>query len=352
MDTRMSELPLPARRVFRLAGVMALALAVSYGLGATFPFLAPIFALILTATPAPPLGLKGLVSLCVAVMATLGLGLLIAPLLISYPISAVLIAAVGIYASNHLAINLGKGLIATLLIMGITMVSAAGTLSIVLAVTMIQALVVAIAIAVACQALIYPVFPEDPADRAPPAPARQTDNWIALRATLVVLPAYLLALTNPTFYLPVIMKSALLGQQATGLALRNSGRELVGSTLLAGVLAIGFWYLLSISVNLWMFSLWMLLIGILCASRLYRVVRTGFTPSFWQNALLTMLILLGTAVEDSANGKDVYEAFAVRIGLFIGVTVYAWLAVLGLERLRERLNHRLNRGVTGRQTVP
>jgi hypothetical protein len=49
-----------------------------------------------------------------------------------------------------------------------------------------------------------------------------------------------------------------------------------------------------------------------------------------------MLILLGPAVEDSANGKDVYAAFAVRMGLFIAVTLYAWLAVYVLEQLRSR----------------
>jgi hypothetical protein len=41
---------------------------------------------------------------------------------------------------------------------------------------------------------------------------------------------------------------------------------------------------------------------------------------------VTMLILLGPAVEDSASGKDVYAAFAVRMGLFVAVTLYAWPA--------------------------
>ncbi|MGE0621452.1 MAG: DUF2955 domain-containing protein [Pseudomonadales bacterium] len=333
-------LPLPARRVFRLAVVAALALAVSYGLGATLPFLAPIFALILTATPAPPLGIKGMVGLCLAVITTFGLGLVLAPLLISYPLSAVLMIAVGIYASNHLAINLGKGLVATLLVMGITLVSAAGTVSTALAVGMIQALVVGIGIAVVCQLVVYPWFPEDPPMADQPesaAPVGPAGAWAVMRATLVVLPVYLLTLTNPTFYLPVIMKSVVLGQQTTGLALKDAGRELLESTLLAGILAIAIWGVLTISVNLWMYTLLMLLVTIACGGRLYGAIRSRFTPSFWQNALVTMLILLGAAVEDSANGKDVYQAFAVRISLFVGVTVYAWLAVVGLDRLRRRM---------------
>ena len=54
-----------------------------------------------------------------------------------------------------------------------------------------------------------------------------------------------------------------------------------------------------------------------------------------------MLILVGPAVGDSANGKDVYAAFFVRMGLFIGVTIYAWLALVFLEWLRTRKQVRL-----------
>ena len=46
--------------------------------------------------------------------------------------------------------------------------------------------------------------------------------------------------------------------------------------------------------------------------------------------------LLGSAVQDSANGKDVYQAFVVRMGLFVAVALYAWLAVHLLEQLRDR----------------
>ena len=45
-------------------------------------------------------------------------------------------------------------------------------------------------------------------------------------------------------------------------------------------------------------------------------------------------------MQDSAGGKDVYKAFAVRMGSLFCVTLYAWLAVVALECWRER---RLNR---------
>ena len=85
-----------------------------------------------------------------------------------------------------------------------------------------------------------------------------------------------------------------------------------------------------------MFFWLMLLFGVHFSSKLYRLVPSRYPASFWLNVATTMLILLGPAVEDSANGKDVYTAFAVRMGLFIAVTLYAWLAVYVLEYLRSR----------------
>jgi hypothetical protein len=57
-------------------------------------------------------------------------------------------------------------------------------------------------------------------------------------------------------------------------------------------------------------------------------------PSFWANALITALILLGPAIEDSANGKSVLAASAMRTTLFLLVAFYAWGAIWLLERMR------------------
>jgi len=332
-----------ARRVFRLSLTVALSLAGAYALRLPLPFIAPLFAFMLTAAPAPPLGLKGLFGLNLVVMITLGVGLLLIPMLIHYPLTAVLIVTVGIYFSAYLTVNLRKGLVGTLLTMGFTLISAAGTIDYSVAVMVIQALVLGIALALICQFLVYPLFPED----APPAkPAKPTpgdviqSNWIALRATLIVLPAFLFSLTNPSMYLAVIMKSVSLGQQGSVSDAHRAGRELLGSTLLGGFFSILFWFGLKTHPSLRMFFLWMLLFGVYFASKFYGVLSSRFAPSFWQNVVVTLLILLGPAVEDSANGKDVYAAFTVRMGLFIAVTLYAWLAIAILEYLRTRRSRR------------
>lgn len=326
-----------ARRVFRLSGTIALTLACAYALQLPLPFIAPLFALLLSATPGPPMGWKALLRLVLVVLLTLGIGLLLVPLLSYYPVSAILMVALGLYFSFHLTVNKGQALIGAFLTIGFTLISVAGTASFALATTVIQSLVLGIILAILCQWVVYPWFPEEPVPPGPaaakPVPGEQS-NWIALRGMLIVLPVYLLALTNPAMYMAIIMKSVSLGQQSSLVTARSAGRELLGSTFLGGFFAILFWALLGLSPNLWMFFLWMLLLGVYFAGKIYRLIATRFPASFWINVVMTLLILLGPAVEDSDNGKDVYAAFFVRMGLFLAVTLYAWLAVYTLEYLR------------------
>lgn len=331
-------LPVEARRVFRLSLTMALALAAAYGMDAPLPYLAPVIALLLGAAPAPPPGPKGLLGLIAVVLTTLGVGLLLIPLLRLYPFSALLIVAAGVYLSTYLSVGRGKGMVGTLLGVGFTMIPAAGTVEFALALFVIQALVSAVAVAIVCLWIVYPWFPEAP-DTRPPPPRPATSaasNWIALRTTLIVVPPFLLALANPANYLPLIMKSIVLGQQGSMVSARGAGRELLGSTFVGGCCAIVFWFALKLHPDLWMFFWWMLLFGIGFGGKLYGLFATRFPPSFWQNACVTMLILVGPAVEDSASGKDVQQAFATRMVLFVAVTLYAWTAISLLERWRTR----------------
>jgi len=332
-------MPLAARRVFRLSLTVALSLAAGYGMQLPLPYLAPIFALMLTVTPAPPMGMKGLAGLIVLLAVTMGTGLLLVPVLINYPATGLMLVAVGLFVGNDLSVNKGKAVVGAFLTMGLTLLTAAGVASFALALLVAKALAAGIGVAVLCQWLVCLVFPEDPVTQGNPKAVDvepEQSSWIALRATLIVMPAYLLALINPTMYMPLIMKSVSLGQQGSLVSARSAGRELLGSTFLAGFFSIVLWWALSLSPSLWMFFLWTLLFGLYYSGKIYGLITTRFPASFWINVVVTMLILLGPAVQDSANGKDVYKAFAVRMGLFVAVTLYAWAAVSTLEYIRNR----------------
>jgi hypothetical protein len=303
-------------------------------LGLPIPFIAPVLALLLLATVNRPLPFKAGIVLAVVAMLTTGVGLLLIPILRYYPVSGVLLIGVSLFLVFRFGLRGGNNLIVTFLVIGLTMISSAGVAEFDLAAMVIGALVKGLLLAVMVVAVSHWLFPDPPNAPSPPAapllPAEDVSR-VALRATLIVLPAFLLAMVDPASYLPIILKAVGLGQQSSTTA-RNAGRELVGSTLLAGLLAVLFWSALSLFVHLWMFFLWMLLFGLILARKLYALSPTRFSPGFWLNSLITMIILLGQSVQDSLAGKDVYTAFAVRMGLFILVTLYACLMVYLLDQ--------------------
>lgn len=332
-----------SQRALRLASGTALGLAIAFGLALPIPFLTPIFVMVLLTAGNRPLPLKAGPGLALVIMLSTGTGLLLIPLLRHAPASGVLLVALCLYLCFRYGLRGGNPLVAQFLVIGLTMISAAGTAEFALALTVIQALGKGVLLAVLVVAVSHMIFPEPTAPSAPPArPVLEEVEaaWVALRAALVVLPAFLLALIDPASYMPLIMKSVSLGQQVCGASARTAGRELLGSTLLGGVLAMLFWSALSLFPHLWMFFLWMLLFGLVLARKLYRLSPTAQTPGFWVNTLITLIILLGQSVQDSAAGKDVYTAFAIRMGLFIAVTLYACAAVYLIDRRRFRRQRR------------
>ena len=131
------------------------------------------------------------------------------------------------------------------------------------------------------------------------------------------------ALALPAFEIAVRRRGAPL-----------AGRQLVGSTLAGAGIATLAWLGLSLRPNLMMLALWVVLAALWCGARLFGVKPTSQPPSFWLNALLTMLILLGPAIEDSAAGKPVARACAIRVSVFVALALYAWSIVWALERWR------------------
>jgi hypothetical protein len=328
-----------AQRALRLASGTALCLATSFGLGLPIPFLAPVLAVLLLTALNQPLKLKAGIGLALIAMLTTGIGLLLIPLLRYYAFSAVLLVGVGLFVVFRMGLRGANNLIVTFLIIGLTMISAAGVADFGLAVMVINALVRGLFLAVLMVGVSHWLFPEPGNAQTPAAAALLSASEvtrIALRATLIVLPAFLLALLDPASYLPIILKAVSLGQQSSTTGTRHAGRELLGSTLLGGLLAVLFWGALSLFVHLWMFFLWMLLFGLWVGRKLYRLTPTRLSPGFWLNTLVTMIILLGQSVQDSAAGKDVQTAFAVRMGLFILVTLYACLMVQVLDQRSSR----------------
>lgn len=360
-----STLPDQTKRLYRISLATALSLVIAYGLRLELPFIVPLFTFLLALKSEQPVGLKGLLGLVLIITLTLGSGMLLIPLLTFYPFTGLLLVILGIYLSAHLLVNMGKALVGVFFMAGMTMISCVGTQSSVIAGTMVDSILMGIIIAILSQWLVFPFFALPV--RAQPEPGKHPDTTenapqeqershnAALQTTAIVFPVYLLALTNPSLYLPLIMKSVTLGQQTSDTDLQKAGNELLTCTLAGGAMAIVGWLLLQINPNLWIFFLTTLLICLWVVRRLLGLTASHFSPSFWQNALVTFFILIGPAVQDTLNGKDPLRAFAVRLSLFIALSIYAWFAARLIQRFRQRKQHRhsivsslgeLNRGAS------
>lgn len=326
-------------RALRLACGVACATALGFGLALPLPYISPMLTLFLLAMSNQPLGLKGGLKLALVIALITSAGLLLCPLLRYQPFSGVLLVALGLFFSFRFSLR-GNALLGTLMVVGLTLITAAGSVQMALGQMVIEGLLKGVLFSVLAMTLSHALFPE-PSELppAPPAAAPPSDlqvDWLALRAMLVVMPAWLLALINPASYLPLVMKSASVGQQTCALGARHEAREMLGSTLLGGALAILFWLVLSLCPSLWLFFLLTLLFFLLLARHLYQLLANHYSPSFWLNTGTTLIILLGQSVQDSAAGKDVYQAFAVRLLLFCAVALYASLMVHLLDSRRAR----------------
>ncbi|NDO82981.1 hypothetical protein CJP72_20070 [Citrobacter sp. NCU1] len=322
------------RAVLRISCGTAIAALVCYSLALPMPHLGCIMAWIVLCQ-GKPLPIKKGIVVGLVLMTTMMGGVLMVPLLTHYPLPALLLTALLLYQLMLMWLA-GKGTQAMLLTMMVAIIPIAGLIEQSLAVGIAQMMGLGIIIGTVVNRIALALFPPqatpESAGKAHVAP--QSPYYLALRAVLIVLPVWLLALSNPAFYIPAVMKTVMLAQQTNTLAAKQVGRELVLSTLMGALLAVVLWFGLSLWPSLLMLVLWLALVSLWVARRMVRLVANRFTPSFWSNAWVTCLILFGPAIQDSAAGKDVWLASAMRCSLYVVVALYGWACVVILERWR------------------
>ena len=102
--------------------------------------------------------------------------------------------------------------VTTIGVVAITLIPALGVAEQALAFGVINGLVVGLLIGLLVNVASHALFPDPPGKTgAKPTPSLldpQTARWMALRATVVVMPMVLLALTNPSFYVATIMRTS------------------------------------------------------------------------------------------------------------------------------------------------
>jgi hypothetical protein len=339
------------KATLRLTIGLGVAVLVAYGLALAMPFVVCVLAVLVLSKSGPPLPLVKAAVVALMLAALIIIGVLMVPLLENYATTGVLLTAMILYSLFYAGLRKANPL-TLVFVISVAIIPVAGVAEQALAGRLSLSLAVGIFIGTLVNTLYRGFFPDLPGapdnQAAPRSMGAETARWIAFRATLIVMPVFVLALTNPSLYLAAILKTVALGQQAGETNARSAGQELVGSTMMGALIGACVWMGLSLLPNLWMLMLWLMGAALWTSSATYQVRPTRLSPSFWSNALITALILLGPAIEDSASGKSVLEASAVRTALFLGVAFYAWGAVWILERWR---NSRMMRKTTGPMSV-
>ena len=283
------------KAVLRLAIGLGLSVLIAYGLALPLPFMVCVLAVVLLCKPGPPIPFVKGVVLGFVIAALLVAGVLMVPVLENYALTGVVLTGALLYALFFAGARSANPL-TIILVIAVTVIPVAGVADQALSTALSVAFGVGIGTGALVSGVSHAFFPDAPGPAniaaAPATVSPETASWSALQATLVSMPVFVLALTNPAFYLPAIIKTVTLGQQAGSTSAQSAGRELVGSTLMGAWMATLVWFGLSLRPNLWMLILWLVAAALWAGARLFgsgALIR----PSFWSNALVTMLILLG-----------------------------------------------------------
>jgi hypothetical protein len=164
-----------------------------------------------------------------------------------------------------------------------------------------------------------------PKPPAPPKPDLSVARRSALRSLLIVLPVALFFLFSSASaaYVPVMIKVAAMGQQATNDAARLAGHSLLQSTVIGGVGAVIGWQILSIAPTLMVFTVYVGLAALVMGRKIFQGRGLHPDAATWSYGFLTMVVILAPAVADSLVGGPANVKFLQRLWMFLLATVYA-----------------------------
>jgi len=333
-------------RALRLAFGTASCLWFSQAIAWNLSYVAPVVTLIVLALPMPAPRLRAGIGLVAALVLSLLAGLFLLPRIVHQPMVGLLLLALALFWTFYFTARGGPALVGTLLTMGLAISAAIGTVSIDAVLMVARGIVMGAVAGIAFVWIAHAALPDSPAGGPVPSPAAAPPpvqdladaRWSAFRSLAVVLPVavWFIASSASAGYLPVMIKVASMGQQASRDATRVAARSLILSTLIGGAAAVIGWNVLRIAPTLPVYVLFVALAGLVAGPRIFRGDGMRENGDTWSYAYLTMIVILAPAVMDSANGAAAGASFVDRLLMFAMATVYAVAAVHVFDAFRPR----------------
>jgi hypothetical protein len=300
------------------------------------------------ALPLPAPRLKGGILFVAALTLSMYAGMLLLPPLLHYPLVGLLLLILALFWSFYFTASGGSAVLGTFVTLGIALSTAVGSVSIDAALMAIGGLSTNALIGVSFVWIAHLLVPDSLAQSdAGPAPAKPEKaaepdlveaRWSAYRSLLIVFPVTLWFMLSSasTAYIPVMIKVASMGQQATNDAAKHAGKSLLLSTLIGGTGAIIGWNVLRIVPTLSMYTLIIAIGALILGPRIFQGRAMHPDAGTWSYGYLTMLVILGPAVMDSMGGTHAGAAFWSRLLMFALATVYGIGAIYVVDAFRPR----------------
>jgi len=333
-------------RILRLAAGTASSLWFSQAVAWEMSFIAPVITMFILALPFPAPKLKSGIAFVAALTLSLYAGLLLLPSLLNYPMVGVLLLVLALFWSFYYTAKGGSAVLGTFATVGIGLSTAVGSVSVDVALILIKGFSINTIIGVIFVWIAHVLVPdslalaEEGATPVKPPPAPEPDlaeaRWSAFRSLLIVFPIALWFMLSSasTAYVPVMIKVASMGQQATNEGARLAGRSLIASTLIGGVGAIVGWQLLRVAPTLPMYTLVIALGALVMGPRIFQGRAMHPDAGTWSYGYLTMIVILAPSVMDSTGGTSANVAFWSRLLMFALATLYGVIAVYVVDAFR------------------
>lgn len=322
-------------RILRLALGTAVSLWFSQAIAWPMSFIAPVITMFILALPFPVPKLKGGLGLIAVLTISLHASLLLLPTLTNQPLVGLLLMTIALYWSFYFTAKGGSEALGTFATIGIAVSTAIGTVNLDAVLAIASGVSFGAAVGILFVWVAHALLPDSMAAAAPPAagttkPAAPAVDLSearrsALRSLFIVMPVALWFLFSSASaaYVPVMIKAASMGQQATNDGARQAGYSLVMSTIIGGVAAIVGWQVISIAPTLPVYTLVIAIAGLLMGPKIFEGRGMHPQAATWSYAFLTMIVILAPAVMDSAAGGPAGMKFWERLVMFGGTTIYA-----------------------------
>ena len=325
-------------RILRLAVGTALSLWCSQAVSWQLSFLAPVFTMFILALPMPAPSLKTGIGLIATLTLSLFAGLTLLPPLLNQPLAGLLLLTLALYWSFYFTARGGSPLLGSFATIGIAVSTAIGTVNIDAVLAVVYGVSFAAIVGVSFVWIAHAALPDamaagsqQPAAKpaAAPAPELAAARRSAFRSLLIVLPVALLFLFSSASaaYVPVLIKVAAMGQQASNEGTRLAARSLLMSTIIGGIAAIIAWQVLSIAPILSVYTLLVALAALVAGPMIFQGRALHPQAATWSYGLLTMLVILAPAAIDSIASDQAGSRFLDRLWMFAAATLYAVVAV-------------------------